>query len=61
MGACWRKYSGELEQYQKLAVLTALKEAGHGTWSVSSWLVGQGDEEWLRLAAAGCEPQDVRP
>ena len=56
-----RKYSGELEQYQKLAVLTALKEAGSPQWTKYARLVGQGDEEWLRLAAAGCGPQDVRP
>lgn len=56
-----RKYSGELEQYQKLAVLTALKEAGSPQWTKYARLVGQEDEEWLRLAAAGCVPQDVRP
>ncbi|MBS6854067.1 MAG: hypothetical protein KH271_14515 [Clostridiales bacterium] len=51
-----KKYPRELEQYQKLAVLTALKAVESPRWTKYAQLVGQEDEEWLRLAAVGCKP-----
>ena len=45
-----------VEQYQKLALLTALKAVESPRWTKYAQLVGQEDEEWLRLAAVGCKP-----
>ena len=51
-----KKYPCELEQYQKLAVLTAIKAVESPRWTKYAQLVGQEDEEWLSRAAVGCKP-----
>ncbi|RHB38938.1 hypothetical protein DW886_25495 [Enterocloster aldenensis] len=46
----------EIQGFRLFAVLTALKAVGLPRWAKYAQLVGQEDEEWLRLAAVGCKP-----
>lgn len=54
-----KKYPRELEQYQKLAVLTALKAVESPRWTKYAQLVGQEDEEaetcsrWMQCLMGG--------
>ena len=46
----------EIQGFRLFAVLTALKAVESPRWTKYAQLVGQEDEEWLRLAAVGCKP-----
>ena len=46
----------EIQGFRLFAVLTALKAGESPRWTKYAQLVGQEDEEWLRLAAVGCKP-----
>lgn len=46
----------EIQGFRLFVVLTALKAVGSPQWAKYARLVGQEDEEWLRLAAVGCKP-----
>ena len=46
----------EIQGFRLFVVLTALKAVESPRWTKYAQLVGQEDEEWLRLAAVGCKP-----
>ena len=46
----------EIQGFRLFAVLTALKAVESPRGTKYAQLVGQEDEEWLRLAAVGCKP-----